>query len=325
VNIRGHHAEDAEDDIFDLWDAIRRAFAEFLTIPTCIIVLFLLTAAGSYILDQTEISAFHALRGILKRHVFAGSKATSDLLGTIAGGIITVTSIIISLLLVALQQSAASLTHEVFDQFLRRRINQFYFGFFVGLALFALVTLATVTESFNPVFGATLAFLLTIMALYLLIVLLYTTINQMRPAVIIEAIRNHTLTARQALRPLMCKTRRSSRSNGASRLPVKARRHGFVTRINVDALGTAVQNIGNDVEVILLVSVGSYVAFEDVIAEIKAGSIEEAAKLEKSVQDAVHCESQRDIVADPAYGIEQMEMIAWTAISPQNPIRLRDC
>ena len=24
-------------------------------------------------------------------------------------------------------------------------------------------------------------------------------------------------------------------------------------------------------------------------------------------------------------GIEQMEMIAWTAISPQNPIRLRDC
>jgi len=219
VNIRGHHAEDAEDDIFDLWDAIRRAFAEFLTIPTCIIVLFLLTAAGSYILDQTEISAFHALRGILKRHVFAGSKATSDLLGTIAGGITTVTSIIISLLLVALQQSAASLTHEVFDQFLRRRINQFYFGFFVGLALFALVTLATVTESFNPVFGATLAFLLTIMALYLLIVLLYTTINQMRPAVIIEAIRNHTLTARQALRPLMCKTRRSSRSNGASRSP----------------------------------------------------------------------------------------------------------
>jgi hypothetical protein len=80
-------------------------------------------------------------------------------------------------------------------------------------------------------------------------------------------------------------------------------------------MGTAVQNIGNDVEVILLVSIGSYVAFEDVIAEIKAGSIEEAAKLEKSVQDAVHCESQRDIVADPAYGIEQMEMIAWTSIS----------
>jgi hypothetical protein len=37
--------------------------------------------------------------------------------------------------------------------------------------------------------------------------------------------------------------------------------------------------------------------------------------LEKSVQDAVHFENQRDIGGDPAYGIEQMEMIAWTSIS----------
>ena len=152
MNSRDNHTKDA-GSIFDLWDEIRRAFAEFLGTPTVVIVAFLLVAAGSYSLDQTEIAGFQALRGVLRRHVFADSKATSDLLGTIAGGIITVTSIIISLLLVALQQSAASLTHQVFDQFLRRRVNQFYFGFFVGLALFALVTLATVTESFNPVFG----------------------------------------------------------------------------------------------------------------------------------------------------------------------------
>jgi len=52
-----------------------------------------------------------------------------------------------------------------------------------------------------------------------------------------------------------------------------------------------------------------------VIAEIKARTMDETTKLEKLVQEAVHCESQRDIVADPAYGIEQMEMIAWTSIS----------
>jgi len=66
--------------------------------PTCVIVFFLLLAAGSYAIDRTEIAAFQALRGILRRHVFADAKATSDLLGTIAGGIITVTSITISLL-----------------------------------------------------------------------------------------------------------------------------------------------------------------------------------------------------------------------------------
>jgi uncharacterized membrane protein len=90
----------------------------------------------------------------LQTRIFADAKATSDLLGTIASSIITVTSITISVLLLAVQQAAGSLTHQVFDQFLRRRQNQFHFGFFVGLALYTLVTLATVGESFNPVLGA---------------------------------------------------------------------------------------------------------------------------------------------------------------------------
>jgi len=315
VNTRSDHAQSVDAGIVELWDDVRRAFAEFLTMPTCVIVFFLLLAAGSYAIDRTEIAAFQALRGILRRHVFADAKATSDLLGTIAGGIITVTSITISLLLVALQQSAGSLTPQVFDQFLRRRINQFYFGFFVGLSLFALVVLATVTDSFNPVLGASLALLLTMIGLYILLLLLYTTINQMRPAVIIEAIQTHTLAARQCLLPLIRKTRRSSCYEGANRLLVNATRHGFVTRIDVDAIGAAAKDMGNEVEVVLLVSIGSYVAFEDVIAEIKARTMDETTKLEKLVQEAVHCESQRDIVADPAYGIEQMEMIAWTSIS----------
>jgi uncharacterized membrane protein len=315
VHTRDSHTGSAEGGIADRWNEIRRAFAEFLTLPTCVIIAFLLLALGSYTLDRTEIAGFRTVRETLKSHIFGDSRATSDLLGTIASGIITVTSIIISLLLVALQQSAGSLTHQVFDQFLRRRVNQFYFGFFVGLALFSLVTLATVTDRFNPVFGGTLAFLLTIGGLYILILLLYTTINQMRPAVIIEAIHSHTLAARDAQLPLIRKTRRSSRTDGAVRLPVIAQRHGFVTRIDVDALGGLAKGLGKNVEIVLWVSIGSYVAFQDVVAEVKAQTHDHASRLEKAVQAGVHFESQRDLAVDPAYGIEQMEMIAWTSIS----------
>ncbi len=315
MNKRHQLSYDAEGGIADLWDRIRRSFAEFLTIPTIVIVVFLLLAAGSYVLESAEVGWLQAARENLSIHVFADSQATSALLGTIAGGVITVTSIIISLLLVALQQSAASLTNQVFDQFLRRRINQFYFGFFVGLSLFSLVTLATVTESFNPVFGASLAFLLTVIGLYILLLLLYTTINQMRPAVIIEAIHAHTLNARQYQRSLILKTRRSSRASGPIRRPVKAQRHGFVTGIDIDALGAAARDLGDEAEVVLRVSMGSYRAFEDVVADIKARTVEETKKLEEAVQAAVHFESQRDIMCDPAYGVEQLEMIAWTSIS----------
>lgn len=184
-----------ERGISHLYETIRRAFAEFLTIPTSMILGFLLLAAGSHALDRTEIAWLEPIRQVLKAYVFANAKATSDLLSTIAGGLITITSITFSLLLLAVQQSAASMTSEVFDQFLRRRHNQAYFGFFVGLALYTLVVLATVGDPFNPIYGATLAILLTVIALYLLILLLYTTINQIRPVEIIETIHDHTLAA----------------------------------------------------------------------------------------------------------------------------------
>jgi hypothetical protein len=166
-----------EDWFSDLGEAVSRAFSEFLAIPSYVIVSFLTLAVGSYLFDRAHPAWLAPVREMLRTHVFSEPDATSSLLSTIAGGLITVTSITISLLLLALQQSAATMTAEVFDQFLRRRLNQVYFGFFIGLALYSLVTLATVASSFNPVFGATIAVLLTVIALYLLIVLLYTSVR----------------------------------------------------------------------------------------------------------------------------------------------------
>jgi uncharacterized membrane protein len=303
-------------------DGIRRAFKEFLTIPTCIIVSFFLLATGMYLLDRTEVAWLVPLNTFMKAHVFSDAKATSDLLSTIAGGIITVTSITISLLLIAVQQTSNSMTSHVFDQFLRRWHNQVYFGFFVGLALYSLVTLATVAEPFNPVFGATLAVLLTVVALYLLLLLFYTTINQMRPIVVIEAIHDYVLAARKHQLQLIRKTRRSSDYESTASLPIKATRHGFVTHVNIDAIDEANTKLQARVEVILLVTIGSYVAYQDVIATIKACTLDNARKMENAVQAAIHLERQRDIATDPAYGIEQLEMIAWVSISTaqSNPL-----
>jgi len=88
-----------------------------------------------------------------------------------------------------------------------------------------------------------------------------------------------------------------------------------VTRVNVDAIGATIKNIQGEAEVVLLVSMGSYVAFQDVIADIKARTDAEAVQVGSVVQRAVHLERQRDITVDPAYGIEQLETIAWTSIS----------
>ena len=294
---------------------LRRAFSEFLTMPSGIIVAFLLLAVFTHFIDRSRMAWLEPVRAVLQSLVFGNAKATSDLLGTIASGLITVTSITISLLLVTLQQAASSLTTSVFDQFLRRRLNQFYFGFFVGLSLFALVTLASVNERFNPVFGATAAFLLTVLALCLLILLMYTSINQMRPAEIIEEIHRLTLLARSRQLDIVQRTRRTSRSRATVMVPVMARNHGYMTRVDIDAIGGAARDAGEDVEVEIRPSIGDFVAFGDMLACIRAGTRDQARSVEDAVDCGIALESQRDVALDPGCGIEELEMIGWTSIS----------
>ena len=248
----------AENPVSEFFEIIRRAFAEFLFVPTCLIAGFLLLAFGSYALDSSQISDPGPVRSFLKTHIFANSEATSSLLAAIAAGVITMTSITISLLLIAVQQSASSMTGQVYDQFLRRKVNQIYFGYFIGLALFSLITLATVNDPFNPVFGATIAFLATMVSLYLLILLLYTTINQMRPIEIIETIHEHILAARGRQLAFLQRTRSEPVHGGQFAVLVRTERHGFLTHFDLDRIDKAAGGRG---ELTLLIPIGAYVAF----------------------------------------------------------------
>ena len=120
--------ESLGDRLAQIATVIRHAFATFLAVPTLVVAAFILLAIGTYALDQAGGGWLTPLEQILQRHIFTDSEATTQVLSTIAGRMITITSITFSLLLVALQQSAGSITHAVFDQFLRRSLNQFYAG-----------------------------------------------------------------------------------------------------------------------------------------------------------------------------------------------------
>ena len=313
--ISTERTEGASLAIARTWETIRRAFAEFLTLPTLIIVGFLLLAVATNALERAQLPSLAGLHATLERNVFADAEATAGLLETIAGSLVTVTSITISLLLLALQQTASTLTAEVFDQFLRRRHNQFYFGFFIGVALYSLMTLATVNAPFNPVLAAFTALILTVMALILLLILLYTSINQMRPSVIIDAIHDYTLKARTKHLVIVERTRRAPQFSGEVRLPVTVDRDGYVTRIDVETIGCDAACAAGRAEVVLRASHGSYLSTGDTLAEVVADNQDDAERLVATVLDAIRLERQQDFATDPANGIEELGTIAWTSIS----------
>jgi uncharacterized membrane protein len=294
---------------------LMRVCIEFLALPTAIIAGFLVWAGCTHALDLSSLPWITAPRGFLGHHMFAEPQATRGMLTAIAAGIVTVLSITFSVLLLAVQQSATMMTNEVFDQFLHRRLNQIYIGFFIGLALYALIILATVHSTFNPVYGATCALIFTIMALYLLIILIYSSVNQMRPEQIIEAIHNRTLRARERQRQLLATTRRTEQYDGQRRRTVQADVQGFVTAIDTRRLEQACRQAHGTVEVVLSVSFGSYVAFHDTLAVVCCELEEDCEKLVTAAHDAIRLEGERDLGQDAAFGVEQLVTIGWTSIS----------
>jgi len=296
-------------------EGMRRAFAEFLTLPSLVILAFLALAVITHALDQRRPEWLEPLRALLQGHVFSQPAQTDHLLGTVASGVITVTSITFSMLLLAVQQTASMMTQQVVDQFLRRRPNQFYFGYFVGLGIYALAILATINPPFNPVLGGTAALVLTAIGLYMLLLLLYVTLDQMRPPVIVRAIHDHTLAARVRQSELLVRTRRRSRSEGPVLEQIRSVCNGFVVRIDFRALEAALADAGPQMELDLRARIGTYVAYGDLIADVRGCREGDIARIRQAVVGAFRLERQRNLDRDPAYGVEQLVNIAWTSIS----------
>ena len=298
----------------DTWADFRRSFSEFLEVPSCTIAAFMLLALGTYALDTRSISWIEGPRTLLSQYLLTSDSSTETLLATLAGGMMTLTSITFSLLLLAVQQSAGSMTTQVLDQFIRRRLNQWYFGVFVGVTLFTLITLAANTTDRSPVFSAPAALLLPCGTLVLLIILLYTPLNQMRANRILEAIHDLSLEARERQRRVIARTRSTSRlSKSHVAQLVSSNNNGYFAYLHLDRIAKAAG--AGEYEVVLLVSLGDYVCYRDVIAEVRAATASQSTALATAVLHAVDLERQRNLHVDPGYGVTQLGTIGWTSTS----------
>src|SRR4051794_3117995 len=192
---------------------LRRGIAEFLRLPLVITAGFGLAGVLVAVLDA---SARHRapLRPLAAAMV--PSDGAVDFVSAVATSIVTVTSITFSVLLLAVQQTASSLTAVVFDQFLRRRANQVYFGFFIGLSAFSFLILGVARRDPPPVYGAAITLILTVVALVVLLMLIHGTIDQMRPQTVVRSIHELALRARERELLTLSRTRPSRRSDATA-------------------------------------------------------------------------------------------------------------
>ena len=305
---------------------VPRSLREFVGVPVLVVGVMLALALASIYGDQAHGPMLTTVRGDLSHLI--GKQASSATLGAVATGLVTVTSITFSVLLLAVQQTASSLSPVVFDQFVRRRTNQVFLGLFVGLALYAYVVLAAVQERTPPIIGAFLATVLTVVALGCLLFLVYSTIDQMRPRNVMRQLHDRAVRAHDRETALIMRTRRTS----VSRLPVlaqyRSRTFGYVESIDLHVLDDRRDNHhGTDIdmahqpEIQFHVSLGAEVAFGDLVASVKAPDVETAEQIRDRVDKAVAFSPAPDLDFDATTGISDLSNIGWTSgsTSKQNP------
>jgi hypothetical protein len=119
------------------FDELVRAYQEYLKIPTFIIAFFIVLGVLLPLLEEMGIPAVDHLRNHLSNVVFGDASSTRDILVASASTLITITSLTFTVLLLAVQQAANTMTSHILDQFLRRPINGVIFGYFIGVSITA--------------------------------------------------------------------------------------------------------------------------------------------------------------------------------------------
>jgi uncharacterized membrane protein len=300
---------------------MRRALSKFLAVPLLVVLAIIVGAATTWLLERSGIGWIQRLRSSLSEVLFTSADATAGFLGTAGSGMVTLTSITISMLLLVLQQTASNMGNMVYDQFLTRRRNQVYAGFIVGGAVVPLFLRALVSDDTNPVLAATFVLAVLVLSLVGLLWFLYMTIDQMRPSTVVSDIYEKTRKARQQHLRLIRRTRRESESDAPVQAVLLARKPGYVTEIDFEAIRDCLEDVPADVEVIGEAAIGGYVSYAEPMAEIKASDREVGRRVAERLSRAYYVERRRQLKGDPGFGLRQLEMIAWAEVSTakQNP------
>src|SRR4051794_15280945 len=290
---------------------LRRGVAEFLRIPLYLTVGFCALGVAVSLLDAWSLPEA-PLRATAGAVVPDGGAV--EFISAVATSVVTITSITFSVLLLAVQQTATSLTAVVFDQFLRRVTNQVYFGFFVGLSAYSFIVLGAARDKPPPVYGAALTLILAILGLVGLLLLIHGTVDQMRPQSVVRSIHELALRARARELVLLGRPRARRHTHSARPFrPVTVPDSGYVVSVDLDALAAVAREVA-DGEVIVRATLGTYVVFGDAVAEM-VGVAPDDDSHDDAVRVAFGLDDVRDVEVEAGYATDQLENICWATAS----------
>jgi uncharacterized membrane protein len=303
------------------------AFGEQLwPLPAAAIVVAVALGVGMPELDKRVVD--HLPPGWTGYLFDGGPEAARGVLTTVAGSLITVTSLTFSITMVALQLASSQYSPRLLRTFTRDRIVHIALAVLLGTFTYALTVLRTVRTApddqaqFVPHLSITIAYLLALASVVFVVVFLAHLAQKIR---VESTLRNvHAGSSRTLRRELPERTAGSDRAQhwtapGGPGQLVGAETSGFLTSIGGKSLVDAAERADAVISVDRLP--GDSIIRGTPIATVWARSGEPLdeevlGSLRESIASAVRTGFDRTTTQDIAFGLRQLTDVAVKALSP---------
>lgn len=284
-------------------------------VPAIITVAY---SVAAFLMVQVDIHLIGSLdrRGFW---LFAGSaEGARGVLSAIATSIITVTGVVFSVTIVALQLASTQFTPRVLRNFTADRSNQVVLGVFIGTFIYTLLVLRIVrapmeeTTALVPSTSVTLAVLLAVVSIGFLIFFIDHAARSVQASVIIHRVTAETL---DTIGHLFTGTEDRALGDelpAAQAAYVTAEKAGYIQGIDAERLDEVAGENG------LLIQIrprmGDYVLPGSTLAILwPAGT---AGAVAERIRSAFLLGDERTPHQDPAFGVLELVDIAVKALSP---------
>lgn len=294
---------------------MRRALQEFLGVPLAIIAGFIVLAIVAGALDGNDVSWLQPVKHVLAK--LAPPQENQSMLRTVAPGMLTLMTITFVLLLTLVQRMSDVFTWVVVEQFLSRRVNQTFFGYFAGLSAYYVVVL-TLVDPQQAVFSTVLALILSVLALMGLVVFGYLVLDQLRPPSVVERIVQLTIATRGHQLKWLRRVRSQPLLEHLPGTTVRSGCTGYLVDIDLDLLDRALRSATGPAEIEFNAKLGSHMVIGTDLATVRAEKDADRERLADAVLDALCCGRERQLNREPSYGVHQLSSMGWGAATQRD-------
>lgn len=247
----------------------------------------------------------------------------SAMLQVIGGSVITVVGVVFSITIAALTLASGQYTSRVLRNFIRDRANQTVLGSLLGIFVYCLLVMRSLSgaseSSHAPPLALLMALALAFVGVGLLIFFIHHIALGLQATSVVASIAREALPSIDRHFPARDDHDRQpdtvglKRPEGGTRYPVFARGSGYVTGID---LGTLVE-VARDSDGLVRVrrGAGLFIAEGEVVAELQCAGEVDSEPLRR-IAGAWSLATQRTLENDPGFGIRQLVDVALKALSP---------